>query len=108
MTERIRQFLILGTIAVLSSPALAQQAQAPGGPPPFHYGPMWRPGMFLAPFVLLLALIGFVTVIALLVRVFNRPYRMRFYGEPGRGGPRAGRALDIVEERFARGEIDTA
>jgi putative membrane protein len=110
MMQRIRHFLTLGLIAVLASPAFAQQAQAPGGPPPFRYGPMWRPGMILGPFVLLLALIGFVTVIALLVRFFTlrATYRGRFYGEAMRGGPRMGRALDIVEERFARGEIDTA
>jgi putative membrane protein len=101
MMQRIRHVLTLGLIAVLASPAFAQQAQAPGGPPPFRYGPMWRPGMILGPFVMLLALIGFVTVIALLVRFFT--HRSRGYAMP-----RMGRALDIVEERFARGEIDTA
>ena len=101
MMQRIRHFVTLGMIAVLASPALAQQAQAPGGPPHFRYGHMWGPGMILGPFVMLLALIGFVTVIALLVRFFTP--RGRAYA-----APRLGRALDIVEERFARGEIDTA
>ena len=109
MMQRIRHFVTIATIAVITFPAFAQQTQAPGSPP-FRYGPLWGPGMILGPFVLLLALIGFVTVIALLVRFFTHRavYSGRYYGEPMRGMSRAGRALDIVEERFARGEIDTA
>jgi putative membrane protein len=89
-----------GTLVV--TPAFAQQS----GPDGWH-GPY--AGLFLAPFVLLLALIGFVTVIMILVRLFSfsghRHWR-GYYG-PGSRGQWSGRsAIDIVEERYARGEID--
>lgn len=116
--NRIRLVVTSGMVALLAAPALAQQAPAPAPPPfprGFGYGPMmwhgpWHPGPgagIVGAFVLLLALIGFVTVIALLVRVFTRREHWRGYARY-RGEARPGRALDILEERFARGEIETA
>lgn len=115
--KRSRIVLTSLVFALMSLPVLAQQPVSGNGPPPpvFQPGPWhhgWHGphhGMFLAPFVLLLALIGVVTVIMILVRLFSRRgYRhWRGYGGPGYHGQSGGRtAIDIVEERFARGEID--
>ena len=111
----------VGAVAALSAiPAWAQQTTgADGNAGQFRpYDHMWHhgwgghPGMFLAPFVLLLALIGAAALITWIVRwVGDRRYHHRFYGRPqdATGWRARGRAaLDILDERFARGEIDKA
>ena len=108
--KRLQLLLASCAFVLLSLPVYAQQlAQGSAFQP--GYGPMGRgvhPGMiFLAPFVLLLALIGFVTVIMGLVRFFSHRGHPHWRGcaqNPASRPP--GRALDILEERFARGEID--
>jgi putative membrane protein len=101
---RIRLILPMAAVALIATPTFAQQS----GPDGWH-GP--NPGLFFAPFVMLLALIGFVTVIMILVRIFSfggHRYWRGHYG-PGHRGQWGGRsAIDIVEERYARGEIDKA
>ena len=67
----------------------------------------WHAGTVLFPFVMLLALVGTVALILWLVRWTNQgayhphgcPYSRHPWPQPGRG------ALDILEERLARGEI---
>jgi putative membrane protein len=103
--KRLKFVLTMAALALVSLPAFAQQP-GPGGD---WHGP--HPGMFLVPFVMLLALIGFVTVIMVLVRLFSRSGHRswRDHDGPGYRGQWGGRsAIDIVEERFARGEIDKA
>ena len=85
-------------VLCLAAPAWAQEA----GPP---YGPdmMWPGGwygmMFLGPLMMLLLIAAVVVLVVLAVRWLS-----------GTGGaaPRASqsRALEILKERFARGEID--
>jgi putative membrane protein len=102
----MKRFEFVLTTAAVAFASLRAFAQQPGPGDGWH-GP--HPGMFLAPFVLLLALIGFVTVIMILVRIFSRSVRRpwRDHHGPEYHGQSSGRsAIDILEERFARGEID--
>jgi len=64
--KRLRRVLTMSALALVSLPAFAQDP----GPGSNWHGP--HPGMFFAPFAMLLALIGFVTVIMVLVRLFSR------------------------------------
>ena len=106
----------LGSVAttcltlIATASAVAQQIPNPSTPePPYGYyhhmwgGPWeWHTGMIIGPMTLLI-FIGIVALIVLLLRGFGYhagpPYGMMPYG---RG------ALDILEERFAKGEIDKA
>src|SRR6185437_15281872 len=92
--------------------AFAQQGgtSSPQGPGPrefyFHHRGFHGGGVVLA-FLVLFALIGFFAVLAFVVRVSTRGTRWR-RGPNGRPWANRGSALNILEERFARGEIDQA
>jgi putative membrane protein len=81
-------------------------AQAPAEPDRYFYGPnmMWGGGwygMFLGPLFMILVLVAVIAGVALVARWFGLPYG----AQPPRTPP--GRTpLDILKERFARGEID--
>ena len=121
---------VVFTIAAL--PALAQQEQGtpkPSAAPPYGYDHMtwggpwhgggwgWHPlATVVCAIIVLLAIIGAMAIFVWLVRWATQGYP--FYGHgfrhfhggcPCCGGRGHGRAaLDILEERFARGEIDNA
>ncbi len=100
--KRISAIIAAGLVALAALPALAQQTGGGTAPNPgYGYIPahatMWGGGMFFHP---LLSLLVIVAIIAIVARVFG--WRHRGYGRY-RGG---GGALDILEERYARGEID--
>lgn len=120
---RLQLFLASCLLAFASPSAFAQQAPnagAPGAFPPYAHmwgggGWGWHPGMMFAPFVMLFALIGVVVLIVWIVRwaTFGAHHRHGvFHGGGGRcpycGYGQGRGALDILEERFARGEIDKA
>lgn len=93
-------FSTAAVLALLGSPSTAW-AEQQGGP---YYGPhMWGggPWMFVGPSMMIVFIAAIVVVVVLLVRWL--------------GGPRHGAAprlppgrtpLDILKERFARGDID--
>ncbi len=87
-------------------PALAQQPEQAG------YRVMWgchrliiAVGMIVGPILVVLAIIGMMVIFVWLVRWATRGYP--FYDQGIRHHPgRERAALDILDERFARGEID--
>ena len=103
----MRSPILAGPAATLV-PTLAW-AQAPSGTAPYDYGPhmMWWGGgwygMIFGPLIMILVLALLIAAVVLLVRWAGGQW-------PGATPPRAalqGRTpLDILEERYARGEID--
>ena len=78
-------------------------AQAPSGTGNYDYGPhmMWGFGMIFGPLFLILVLALIIAVAVLLVRWLAGPWPGATpHQVPGRA------PLDILRERFARGEID--
>ncbi len=122
----VAAFAVSLVFAVAALPALAQQqAPAPPSVPPAPYGydhfmwggPWgWHPFMVVGPIFVLLAIIGMMAIFVWLVRWATHGYP--FYGHgthhfhggcPWGGGHGRGRAaLDVLDERFAKGEIDKA
>lgn len=96
-------------IFLLTAAAFAQQGSTPPAPGPgsrgfiFYPHPMFHGGGVVLGFLVLFALIGFFAVLGLVVRVATRRPGWR---RGGWGQPNMGSALSILEERFARGEID--
>ncbi|MGZ5828900.1 MAG: SHOCT domain-containing protein [Xanthobacteraceae bacterium] len=121
--NRIRFLATTCAIALVTSPVLVF-AQAPATPDPdlpdrarrgweYGYGHMWggpmwgdrwgwHPGLIIGPIIMALVLIGIVALIVSLVRWFSHTHD-RHHNIGG-----GSRALDILEERFARGGIDKA
>lgn len=101
---RIASLIAGGMTALFALPALAQQANGDhAGPGPgYGYGYQhmhmwgWHGGMMFHPLLWLLVLAVLVALVA----------RAGGWGRHGYYRRRPGGALDILEERFARGEID--
>lgn len=133
--KRLAAFAFSLVFAISALPALAQQQQQQTTPniptPPYGYGHMWggpwgwhtggpewgwHPFMIVGPIFVVLAIIGMMAIFVWLVRWATHGYPFRGHGFhhfhggcPWCGGGGPGRAaLDILEERFARGEIDKA
>ena len=98
MTTVLRGMALIGAATLYTAPALAQRYDGMHGGWPQHVG--WFPMLFGGLMMVLVigAIVGLITV---LIRGgghgADRP-------EPGRGDNR--NALDILDERYARGEID--
>jgi putative membrane protein len=99
-----RFFSAIGAMGagVAFAPVLAAAAETPAGP--YGWGPqmMWGwgwYGMIFGPLFMILVLALVITVAVLLVRWLAGPW-------PTHQPPPSRTALDILKERFARGEID--
>ena len=101
-------------------PALAQQQSPPSNPGPgYGHGPMmwgwgggpgwgWHPFMMIGPVIGLLVIVGIMAIFIGLVRWATHGHILHPHGPYSRFGYRDRSALDILEERFAKGEIDKA
>ena len=90
-----------------AAPALAQQARDYPTWGPGHMWGMWGgwyPGMIFGPFFMLLMVVATVAVIIWLFRGFGHAGRR--HGWCPHCGHHGSSATDILEERFAKGEID--
>lgn len=104
MSARIRSLFATAAMTMAAVPAWAQTAPDVGRR--YGYGPMWGgwgwggwfPGMMLGPLMMLVIVGGTVALAVWLVRGFG-PVEHHGHGHA---------ALDILEQRFARGEIDKA
>lgn len=97
--KRLISWLAAPLYFTASGMAIAQQSRSP------FYGPhMWNGGWhgwFFGPIMMIVFIAVAVAVVVLLVRWLGGPGQ----GNTSHGGP--GRTpLDILKERFARGEID--
>ena len=103
---RFSQTVAAGAGAAIAVPGWAL-AQGTPDPDRYWYGPhmMWGGGygMIFGPIFMILVLAAVVAVVVLLIRWLGGPLQHPaplHYPSPGRP------SLDILKERFARGEID--
>ncbi len=95
-------------VSFSASAAFAQVGEIPGRNMPFQYGHgmMWGGdqwggfGMVIGPIFMILVLVGIVAAVVYVMRHMGSGFA------PG-AGHGSSRALDILKERFARGEIDS-
>lgn len=108
--KSLRVALTAFLFAILALPAFAQQGAGPEpGGPPYGYGYRmwghswdggwgWHPGFFFAPLCMLFVLAGIILVVWL----------VRGFGHGAQGHSHGRYALDTLDQRFAKGEIDKA
>lgn len=98
-------------VTLSSALAFADEVPGPSGPPfgPYGYHPMmwghgwgWGGGFGFHPFLAIFTLIGLIMVVMWVVRLISHGSLRPVHHGFGRGG---NRALEILDERFAKGEI---
>jgi putative membrane protein len=105
------QRILVQTVAALTLLPGAVWAQSPSDAERYGWGPHmmgWGGGgygMIFGPLFMILFLAVLVAVVVLLVRWLGGPWQGTY---PPQQLPPARTALDILKERFARGEIDKA
>jgi len=117
--KHLATLAVSSVLSLAALPALAQQQTTPAPPTgPYGYGPMmwgwgWHPFMMIGPIFGLFMVIGVLAIFVGLVRWATGGHPLhghRYHVQGtcpycGKGGPSA---LDVLERRFARGEIDKA
>jgi len=111
----LASLFVTGLIAFTANPGFAQMGPGYG----YGYGRMWNGGWghgwFFGPLMMVLVAVGIIVLIAALWRWASRGPHYGHHGHYGHGicphcGHGYGRhrgALDVLEERFAKGEIGT-
>lgn len=100
MKKRLVNALLALSVALASLPALAQAAAE--GPGYWHYGRDWGWGHMIFGSMMMLLFWGVIIVgVVIVVRWLTGGS-----SQESRSPPARKRALDILEERFAQGEID--
>lgn len=94
----VSTLVALAPIVATAQPAPERYVYGPG----MMWGGDWH-GMFLGPFFMIIAFAVAIAVVVLMVRLLGG-----FHHGPSLHHPPARTALDILKERFARGEIDKA
>ena len=113
MMEQAMQKILIPILAAASAiPTLVPTwawAQEPSNPGRYGYGPNmmgwggeWS-GMIFGPLFMILALAAVIVVVVLLVRWAGGPWQATV---PPHHTPPGRTPIDILKERFARGEID--
>jgi putative membrane protein len=108
--KRISNAMIAAAGAALGLLPTGAWAQASSDPERYGYGPhmMWWGGgwygMIFGPLFMILMLALVIAVVVLLVRWLGGPW----HAAPSRQLPPERTPLDILKERFARGDIDKA
>ena len=103
-----------GCFIVLAAESCLAQQPTNSPEPPYGYHHMWgggpwgwHPGMVFGPIVMLLIVVGIVALIVLLMRGAGYGSHWYRHGDwPSYGRWHGRGALDILEERLAKGEID--
>ena len=100
MMRWIPGVMMLWATTVALSPAFAASEHMPGG---YDHGHMWGSGwgwMILGPVMMIGVIAAIVAVVVLLVRWLGGGHGATQPNPSGKA------ALDVLEQRFARGEID--
>ncbi len=106
--NRASKWIVLAAAGAACAPQVlwAQPLSQPGGwacgPSMMGWGAGWY-GMILGPLIMIVILAALISVVVLLVRWVAGPWHS---AEPPRHGPPARTPLDLLKERYARGELN--